>query len=348
MSENNTNTEKQVSFALSPDIPKQIWKAVFTSDSPEFADFYFDTVYRNEYTLLLTLSGQPAAHLQMLPCEMVYCGQTIKANYLSGVSTLPQFRGKGCMDALMRRAFYELYQNGTVISTLIPAKPDIYLKYGYRFTYFLDKSTVSNTRCFTHLYETTSLTTLDSIYQSCFGQYNMRVVRTPKHWETILYEHRYFEKGRLFVTDGAYALVSFYPKTPLIKELGYLNETARQKMLHALTGSFGTLELLLPGGKTPFAQSRVISVQAVLDILRQRNSFTPFTLQVTDPYIEQNNRCYRITPEQISVCESADIKLDIAEFTRCISGDAEIASKLDAKCRKFFPENNNYMNLMLN
>lgn len=348
MSENNTNFKKEISFAKTPEIPKQIWKAVFTSDSPEFADFYFDTVYRNEYTLILKLSGQPAAHLQMLPCEMVYCGQTIKANYLSGVSTLPQFRGMGCMDALMRRAFSELYQNGTVISTLIPAKPDIYLKYGYQFTHFLDKRIVSNKQRLNHLYETTSLSTLDSIYQSCFGWYNMRIVRTPKHWETILYEHRYFEKGRLFVTDGAYALVSFYPKTPLVKELGYLNETARQKMLHALTDNFGTLELLLPGGKTPFAQSRVINVQAVLDILRQRQSFVSFSLQITDPYIEQNNRCYRVTPEQISFCETADFKLDITEFTCCISGDSESFSRLDGNLKAFFPANQNYMNLMLN
>ena len=105
-----------------------IWQACFPSDSVRFIQFYFQRVYRDEDSLLLRNDrGDACAYLGMLPFAMKFYHETVKSSYLSGVSTLPEHRNKGYMTALVERALTEMYRRGDIVSTLIPARPDLYL-----------------------------------------------------------------------------------------------------------------------------------------------------------------------------------------------------------------------------
>lgn len=98
----------------------EIWKTVF-NDSDEFMRLYFSRVYRSEYNVCCQLDGRVVAALQTLPYAMLYHGREVRTAYISGVSTLPDYRRQDIGNNLMRQAHFGLYYKNTVFATLIPA-----------------------------------------------------------------------------------------------------------------------------------------------------------------------------------------------------------------------------------
>lgn len=112
---------------------RNLWELCF-HDSPAFTDLYFRLRYRDEVNLAIQNGGEVIAALQLLPYPMTFCGTTIHTSYVSGACTHPDFRGKGVMRELLSEAFEKMYQDGILLSTLIPAEPwlfDYYARSGY-------------------------------------------------------------------------------------------------------------------------------------------------------------------------------------------------------------------------
>ncbi|MDR2232386.1 MAG: GNAT family N-acetyltransferase [Tannerella sp.] len=106
-----------------------LWKIAF-GDSDDFIRLFFDRVYRDEQTYVIRQNGQVVSALQILPYDMAFCGGTISAGYICGVSTLPSERGKGLMSKLMYQALEAMGQQGYDIAILIPATPSLFDLYG--------------------------------------------------------------------------------------------------------------------------------------------------------------------------------------------------------------------------
>lgn len=107
----------------------EIWKTVF-NDSDEFMRLYFSRVYRSEYNVCCQLGGRVVAALQTLPYAMLYHGREVRTAYISGVSTLPDYRRQDIGNNLMRQAHFGLYYKNTVFAALIPAGQWLYSWYG--------------------------------------------------------------------------------------------------------------------------------------------------------------------------------------------------------------------------
>ena len=71
-----------------------MWKTVF-GDSDDYMQLYFKYKYRNENTLIYIEDDKAVSSLQMLSYKFTFCGEVIPVQYLSGVCTLPEYRGKG-------------------------------------------------------------------------------------------------------------------------------------------------------------------------------------------------------------------------------------------------------------
>ena len=71
-----------------------MWKTVF-GDPDEYMEIYFREKYRNENTLIYMKDGKAVSSLQLLSYQFTFCEKEIPVIYLSGVSTLPEYRGKG-------------------------------------------------------------------------------------------------------------------------------------------------------------------------------------------------------------------------------------------------------------
>lgn len=99
----------------------EIWKTVF-NDPDEFMSLYFSRVYRSEYNICCQLDGRVVAALQTLPYAMLYHGEEVRTAYISGVSTMPEYRRRNIGNNLMRQAHFGLYYKGVVFASLIPAE----------------------------------------------------------------------------------------------------------------------------------------------------------------------------------------------------------------------------------
>ena len=125
---------------------KALWKLCFT-DSDEFTDLYFDLRYKDDINMAVREDGKIISALQMISYPMTFCGETIATSYVSGACTHPDYRSHGAMRRLLRLTHRRMYDDGILLSTLIPAEKWLfgyYAKSGYtpRFGYVMERVNV--------------------------------------------------------------------------------------------------------------------------------------------------------------------------------------------------------------
>ena len=125
---------------------KALWKLCFT-DSDEFTDLYFDLRYKDDINMAVREEGKIISALQMISYPMTFCGETIATSYVSGACTHPDYRSHGAMRRLLRLTHRRMYDDGILLSTLIPAEKWLfgyYAKSGYtpRFGYVMERVNV--------------------------------------------------------------------------------------------------------------------------------------------------------------------------------------------------------------
>ncbi len=114
-----------------------MWKTVF-GDSDDYMQIYFKHKYRNENTLIYFEDDKAAASLQMLDYQFTYCGQEIPVYYLSGVSTIAEFRGKGYARKLLLKSFEVAQERNIPLVILVPQERwllNFYEKFGFAQTF---------------------------------------------------------------------------------------------------------------------------------------------------------------------------------------------------------------------
>lgn len=125
----------KIQFAAKETAPlvRRMWKQTF-DDTDEFLDLFFDCKYKDSNTLIYITDNVAAASLQMLPYEINFYGEKIPFAYLAGLCTLPEYRKRGYMAKLIRKAHQVLTERNIPLSILVPAEEwlfGFYEKYGY-------------------------------------------------------------------------------------------------------------------------------------------------------------------------------------------------------------------------
>ena len=109
---------------LSPEEIKQqtrnLWRDTFHDDE-DFLSLYFDEKYSDRDNFTLRPNGYVAAAMQMLPYRVSIYGQSVHAGYVSGLCVMPDFRRHGLASRLLFDSHRRLYQQGGVLSFLIPS-----------------------------------------------------------------------------------------------------------------------------------------------------------------------------------------------------------------------------------
>ena len=103
---------------------RQLWKNCF-QDSEEFMDIYFDEKYSDESNITLYPDGEVVGAVQTLPYRMTLYGAVAHSGYLSGLSVAPAYRKKGMAQALLHEAHRRLYNQGAILSFLIPNSDEL-------------------------------------------------------------------------------------------------------------------------------------------------------------------------------------------------------------------------------
>ena len=117
---------------------KSLWKKCF-NDSDEFIDLYFRRRYYDDINMALFYDDKLISALQMIPYEMTFYGEKIRASYISGAATDPDYRNRGAMAQLLKDSHQRMYEKGVSLSFLIPAGDglfDYYSKFGFETIFF--------------------------------------------------------------------------------------------------------------------------------------------------------------------------------------------------------------------
>lgn len=121
---------------------RDLWRLCFPADSEEFVDLYFRMRYTEQINSAVLEDGKVIAALQRIPYPMTFAGDVVPTAYISGACTHPDFRGKGVMRSLLAEAHRQMYHEGVVLSTLIPAEESLRLYYdrsGYALCFQQDE-----------------------------------------------------------------------------------------------------------------------------------------------------------------------------------------------------------------
>ena len=103
---------------------RELWRTCF-QDSEEFMDIYFEDKYTDAANITCRPDGRVAAAAQILPYSMKFYGSVVHAGYVSGLATLPAYRGRGLAAQILREAHRRLYRQGAVLSFLIPGSEEL-------------------------------------------------------------------------------------------------------------------------------------------------------------------------------------------------------------------------------
>lgn len=134
---------------------RDLWRLCFSADSEEFVDLYFRMRYTEQINSAVVEDGKVIAALQRIPYPMTFAGDVVPTAYISGACTHPDFRGKGVMRSLLAEAHRQMYREGVVLSTLIPAEESLRLYYdrsGYALCFQQDEKLLTGKCLFVDKY----------------------------------------------------------------------------------------------------------------------------------------------------------------------------------------------------
>ncbi len=194
------------------DFVKKSWEVCF-DDTPQFVKWNFEKNYSHKNTVISDFDGSPASVMQLMPYKMMLDKAELSVRYVSGVATMPQFRGRGLVRELFEFGIPKMYDMSCDISILIPAVDGMYEKFGYRKVcerefYIADKlpkgKVISE-------YSEDIIPILDGIYQKYMQGKSAYIKRCKWDWERILTDLLTLSGGAVVLGDkGGYALA--YPK----------------------------------------------------------------------------------------------------------------------------------------
>ncbi|HHV32929.1 MAG: GNAT family N-acetyltransferase [Ruminococcaceae bacterium] len=103
----------------------QIWQICF-EEPKRPAGYFLNNYFRPENSLVYQIGGKTAAAVYLLPASVVSRHGTAQAHYIYAAATLPQYRSRGFMAALLAAAALVGAQRGDQYSVVLPATKELY------------------------------------------------------------------------------------------------------------------------------------------------------------------------------------------------------------------------------
>lgn len=114
---------------------RKLWETVFSEDSKEFLDYYYYFKTKDNEIFVIEEEGGIRSMLQLNPYTLQIEEDSRSCRYIIGVATEKEYRKRGYMGALLRRAMQEMYDRKEPFTFLMPAAESIYTPYDFRFVY---------------------------------------------------------------------------------------------------------------------------------------------------------------------------------------------------------------------
>lgn len=103
---------------------RHLWKTCF-GDSEAFMDIYFSKKFTSTSNLTRQVGRQVVAAAQVFPYTLCLNDERVPVGYISGLATLPEYRGQGHAAQILHEAHRRLSDARALFSFLIPGNEDL-------------------------------------------------------------------------------------------------------------------------------------------------------------------------------------------------------------------------------
>ena len=319
----------------------EMWQYCF-SDKEPFLSWYFDNKYTNENTLVGVVEGKLVCSLQMLPYKLNFHGESVDVCYIVGVATLPEARGKGYMDQLLRKSIEILDDRGHGITILLPFRYDFYRKYGWE-TCFWHKEyalEISELKPLRKRYGTikrldteNEMELVSEIYDRFIKDKNGSILRSNKDWQCLFADFS-FEEARSYlllnelgIAEG-YIIFSIKDDLVNIFDMAYVHYKAYRGLMDFIymhgaqakkviwkAPSDDMMLSYLDNPKEgvalkPLTMVRIVNAEKVFSLLcMQCYEIVDIIIKIEDDFAQWNTGIFRISKGNVKKLESDEAEL---------------------------------------
>ena len=235
---------------------KELWQYCF-DDSPEFVEWFFENRYKSEYALAYYDGDKISSALQLLPYTIMLRGRQMDTSYLVGMSTWPEYRGRGDAAALIRHSLELMRGRQEWVSILLPFRYDFYRKYGWEICcehlmykgnneLFSSPGRISG-EIFPVSFD--KIDFLNDCYLEFMRHYHGYVIRKEEDWKRVLGD-LYIESGSGYIVYDAgkaagYALFTISNRELRVRELIYNSPRAKDTLLKLIASHYSQCDVIV-------------------------------------------------------------------------------------------------------
>ncbi|MCB4302062.1 GNAT family N-acetyltransferase [Clostridioides difficile] len=303
---------------------KEIWSYCF-NDTESFMKYYFNDKYKSENTVVALDEGKIISSLQLSQYKLLLNSKVYNTSYVVGVSTLPEGRGAGYMNKVMKFTLNELYKKGQLVSILMPIDYRLYRRFGYehcydQIEYTINTDDLKNFKSSGKMIKS-NLSQIDDLIQidrTFLNEVNGNVLKDEHYYENLFKEIQ-SEDGFLYIHEGnekdGYIVYFLQEDKMFVRELFYKNIDALKSMLKFIynhntqckivtisTPTIDKIRFILDNPKDsdikikPFMMGRIINVKKFIeDIDIEKDINSSFNLLIEDKFIDENNGLFKIS-----------------------------------------------------
>lgn len=183
---------------------KDLWNYCFYDADP-YLSWYYDNVFRPENTVAAIEDDRVLSAMQLLDFDVAIRGKVYPCTYIAGVSTLPEFRGKGLATKVMDYAETVAKERGKKFALLTPSIDNFYEKFGYtscyerlEFSYMPGDYKPEKSGCTSKKAGSADVYDMEKIYTSFCGFFDGYVKRTAKDFADIIDQYS-LESGGVYI-----------------------------------------------------------------------------------------------------------------------------------------------------
>lgn len=253
-----------------------LYEEVFPEDSSSFVDYYYTEKTRDNQIYVVEEDGGIQAMLHLNPYILMVNGNERAADYIVAVATRKEYRRRGFMVALIQSALTDMYREGRAFTFLMPAAEEIYLPHDFRTVYRQEPGLCGGAGRYPR------------------GAQAVPAKETDACGLSRMAEHYLSQNYQVYVKRDE----SYYVR--LVRET---ESDGGSIMLYKMGEKLADCRIVYPDDgevkERPKIMARIVDAKKMLLSLRLKTLMAAcFT--VSDPLIEENNRCFTITGTEYS------------------------------------------------
>lgn len=337
----------------------ELWKTCF-HDSDSFCNWLFTNRFYPSYSACVEVDEAFVSSMQAVPYTVRVRGKNLTGCMLCGISTHPDYRGKGYMKKMVQFHMQQIAKLGCGLAVHTPAVLESYFSIGHlpvADAYYYEGHSFAKEEQKATLLEKEDWHRLFPLYQrEIVEKYSTCIART---------QEEFLRKGDDYGADGAKCLVLqdetirgyafFYDynseitAVEVVAEVGYyeslLAELFSWKENTKVSAKLPTcVDLEVPFATKERKQKGVAGLVSAKKFLEELQLNCPYTMEIVDTFVAENNGIFTFSGQKST--KPPVIKWEVSTFVQVLVGYYSL-DEVREKIEVFDEEAFSYINQML-